>query len=359
MAASIPKTMKAWQFSSTSPTLEKNLKLNNSSTLPPTATKLAADTVLVQVLAVSLNPVDFKFPEIPLLGRLMVGSPSIPGLDYAGKVVATGPNSKKQSSTDLKVGEYVWGRLDGPSQYGTMAEYTVAPRKGCVALPKGISLVDGAAAGTVGLTAYQCIVPKFPAGQAVGKHIFINGGSGGTGTYGIQIAKNIGCHVTVTCSSRNRSLCEKLGADVVIDYTKGDVVTQLQKLPYKFDLVMDGVGSPANLYWHSHTFLHDKAPYVQIGAPISWAFVWESLTKALWPTFLGGGQRPWEFLGVESKVDHFEQLAKWMAEGKLKATIDEVYGMEDKGPVRAFEKVRSGRTQGKAVVKVVDEPGQA
>lgn len=143
MASKLPPTMKAWQLVSTSPTSERNLRLNSSAPLPASWTSLAPDQTLVQVLAVSLNPIDYRFPEIPILGRLMTGIPATPSIDFAGRVVATGPNSKRVSSTDLKPSQLVFGRLDGPTKFGTLAEYTVAPRAGCVPLPSGVSVIDG------------------------------------------------------------------------------------------------------------------------------------------------------------------------------------------------------------------------
>ena len=98
------------------------------------------------------------------------------------------------------------------------------------------------------------------------------------------------------------------------------------------------------------------APYVQVGTPeISLGFVYGMLCKTMWPRFLGGGQRPWEFLTLKSKLEDYEVLARWMQEGKVRAVVDEVFGMEDKGPVKAFEKVRTGRTKGKVVVKIAEE----
>lgn len=111
--------MKAWQLVSTSPTLEKNMKLNTSAPLPASSTSLAPDQTLVQVLAVSLNPIDYRFPEMPILGRLMTGSPATHSIDFASRVVATGPNSKRVSSTNLKPRQLVFGRLDGPTKFGT------------------------------------------------------------------------------------------------------------------------------------------------------------------------------------------------------------------------------------------------
>ncbi|KAI4156669.1 MAG: hypothetical protein LQ346_009134, partial [Caloplaca aetnensis] len=319
--------------------------------------------ILVNVLAVSLNPVDYKFPEIPYLGRLITGSPATPSIDFAGRVAAAGPNSGKVSSQDLEPGQLVYGRLDGPTKFGTLAEYTIAPRKGCVPIPAGVSVVDAACAASVALTAYQCIIPKLPRkegkeGKDGASRVFINGGSGGCGTFGIQIAKAAGCQVTTTCSGGNVPLCESLGADRVIDYRTQDVIAELRKMPL-FDLVVDNVGEPRDLYWASPSFTNPRAPYVQTGAPaINLGFVWGNLTKSLWPSWAGGGQRPWEFLKLESKVDDYAQIGRWMQEGKVRAVVDEVFGFgmegEDQGPVKAFEKLRTGRTRGKIVVKVAE-----
>ena len=341
--------MKAWQFSQTTDGLEKNLKLNNSASLPPTANSLAADQVLVQVLSASLNPVDYKFAQIPVLGNFIIKRPSSPGLDFAGRVVASGPNSTKISTEDLRPDQLVFGRHESPTHFGTLAEYTVVPRAGCVPLTEGVSVDDAACIGTAALTAYQCIVPNIKSGDRV----FINGGSGGVGSFGIQIAKVKGCFVATSCSSVNVELCKSLGADEVIDYKSKDIVAELKKMQ-KFDLVVDNVGTPSELYWQAHHFTKEGTKYVQVGGGLSFGEIYQLLSRMVWPGFLGGGQRPFEFLGVENKEDHFKEIAGWMAEGKVKALVDEVYGMEDKGPVRAFERLKTGRAKGKIVVRVAE-----
>ena len=91
-------------------------------------------------------------------------------------------------------------------------------------LPNGIEVDQAAAVGIAGLTAYQLIVPNTKQGDK----IFINGGSGGTGTFGIQMALAIGCHVTSTCPTGNVQLCKDLGADEVIDYKTTNVAQALK-----------------------------------------------------------------------------------------------------------------------------------
>lgn len=353
IASSIPQTMRAWQFEGTSPTLEANLKLNRSAPLPRGADALKTDQVLVKVLVASLNAIDFKAAELPVVGRLITGSPATPGMDFAGRVVALGPNSKKAQHTNLEVGQMVYGRLDDPTKFGTAAEYTIVPRVGCVPIPSGVSVNDAAAATSTGLTAYQAIVPKIKGNS--GERVFINGGSGGVGTFAIQIAKAMRCYVVTTCSTPNVELCRSLGADKVIDYKQKDVISEIKKME-KFDLVVDNVGFPADLYWHTPSFTKHGAPYVQVGAPaINVGFLLGNLYKQIWPGWLGGGKRPWEFMGVTNKSEDFAQLSKWMQDGKVRSIVDVVFDMEDKGPVRGYERVRSGRARGKVLVKIAEE----
>lgn len=351
-AAHLPQTMKAWQFASVTPTLEENLRFNSSAPLPAGATSLKPDQVLVNVLVVALNPIDFKFPEIPYLGRLVSGNPSTPSIDFAGRVAATGPNSKKVAAEDLQVGQLVYGRLATPQKFGTLAEYTIAERAGCVPIPPGMSLVDAACAASTGLTAYQDVVKI----QGAGKRVFINGGSGGCGVFGIQIAKATGFHVTTSCSTPNVELCKNLGADTVIDYKSKDVVAELKKTQ-PFDLVIDNVGLPTDLYWHMPSFSNPTAPYVQVGAlAVTPAFILGNLFKTYWPSWLGGGKRPWEFNHLENKPEDYAKLGRLMQEKKVRAIVDEVFGMEDRGPIKAFAKLRTGRAKGKIIVKLWGAP---
>lgn len=338
--------MKAWLFTSASGGLEKNLHLSDSAPLPPTAKSLPPDHTLVQVIACALNPVDHKVVEIPVVGGFVVKTPSSPGIDFAGRVVATGANTNKVASDDLRPGQLVFCMLGGPTQYGPLGEYTVVSREGCVPLPSGVDPVDASGIGVAGSTAYQCIVPKAKKGD----NVFINGGSGGTGTFGIQIAKAIGCDVTTTCSTANVELCKSLGADEVIDYKKQDIVEALKKSGKKYDLVVDNVGHDTSLYWRCHEYTSSGAQYVQVGAPSALLGFAGIAKMMVWPTLLGGGKRPYQFLGAKTKYEDLKQIGQWMQEGKVKAIIDQKFAFED--APKAFEKLKTGRAKGKVVVEV-------
>ena len=312
----------------------------------------------MQILSASLNPADYKFAEIPLLSALAIAKPAVPAVDFAGRVVDVGPGSSSSSSgenhpsgeEELGAGQLVFGRLVPPVRFGVLAQYAVVPRGGCVPLPLGVGVDDAACVGTAGLTAYQCIIPNVKTGDGV----FINGGSGGVGSFGIQIAKAKGCYVVASCSGANVQLCRSLGADHVVDYTSQDLVAELEKMARKFDLVVDNVGAPGELYWRAHHFTKPGARFVQVGAGVSAGAMFGLVSRMVWPGFLGGGKRPFRFLGVKNNPDQFRDIAGWMAEGKVKAVIDEVFGMDDQGPVRAFEKLKTGRVKGKLVVRVAD-----
>lgn len=349
MTNSIPSSMQAWQFSQATGGIDKHLALNKSAPLPPKANSLGQDQVLIKVITSALNPVDYKLAESSLLRRLVYGADATPGSDFAGRVVATGPNSGKVSKQDLKSGQLVFGKLDFPSKYGTLAEYTVATRAGCVSIPEGVKEDDAACVGIAGLTAYQSVVPFIRSGN----RIFINGGSSGVGTFAIQFAKVLGCHVTVSCSGGNADLCKSLGADEVIDYRIKDVVTELQKGP-KLDLVFDAVGTPAELYWQAHTYTKPEAVFTFIAGSPTLYSMYDIAARSFWPGFLGGGKRPFKFIGVASKADELTKIGEWMAEGKVKAVIDETFGLDDKGAPRAYQKLKTGRAKGKILVRMTD-----
>lgn len=336
--------MKAWQYTNASAGLERSLHLNEAAATPPTQL-LPKDQVMVEVVSMSVNPVDYKVAELGFLSKVIISTPASPGLDYCGRVAAIG-----DAVDSYRVGELVFGRLAKPTQHGTLGQYITASHDGCVALPKGVDVDQAVAIGTAGLTAYQCIVPNAKNGDK----IFINGGSGGTGTFGIQIGKAIGCHVTTSCSTPNVPLCKQLGADEVIDYRTTNVTEALKAKGQVFDLVVDNVGTPAELYKESTHFLRPSGKFVQVGAAPSLTEAGNIASKLMLPSFLGGGKRSYQFLNLKNSHEDLAQIGRWMQEGRVSAVIDEVFEYED--APKAYEKLKAGHAQGKIVVHVTDQP---
>ena len=338
--------MCAWQLSGSSGGIDKNLTLNNSAPLPTKSKSLGPNDVLVQIFSSALNPVDYKLAEVSLLRMVVYGTLATPGIDYAGRVVAIGKSPK----SDIKPGQLVFGCTYQPTKFGTLAEYAVVPRSGCVPIPEDVKVADAASIGCAGHTAYQSIVPYVKSGERV----FINGGSGGTGIFGIQIAKVIGCYVVASCSAANAELCKSLGADEVIDYRSQDVVESL-KQKVNFDLVIDNVGRPSELYWEAHKFMTGKGIIAQVAFGPSLGSLYDVTTRLLWPGFLGGMKRRYSVVTLKPEASELQEMIEWMKEGKIKAVIDDVFDMEEKGAVRAFQKLKTGRAKGKILVRIAQE----
>lgn len=179
-------TMQAWQYSAVQGKVEDSISVNDVA--KPNASSLANGHLIVQVITAALNPVDYKLPEAGFIGRMMIPRPATVGLDFCGRVVAKHP-----SSNAFEEGQLVFGAYASLTGAGALSQYIVIPEKFCAVLPPGVDPDHGAAVGTAAITAYQSLMTDTPKS---GAKIFINGGSGGTGTWAIQFARAMGAEVT-------------------------------------------------------------------------------------------------------------------------------------------------------------------
>lgn len=194
----------------------KKEKLHLTETAEPV---LNENEVLVEIYAAGVNLLDSKIRNGEFKMILPYKTPIILGHDVAGAVVKTGAKVTK-----FKVGDKVYSR---PADYriGTFAERIAIHENDVAIKPQNISMEEAAGIPLVGLTAWQALVEK--ADLKKGQKVFIQAGSGGVGTFAIQLAKHIGATVATTTSSANIDLVKSLGADVVIDYRKDDFETIL------------------------------------------------------------------------------------------------------------------------------------
>ncbi|KAH6967630.1 hypothetical protein BKA56DRAFT_596935 [Ilyonectria sp. MPI-CAGE-AT-0026] len=326
-------TTKAWQYTNIRDGLENSLHINVSAPAPSKAS-LSKGQILVQVISAALNPVDYKLPEVGLIRMLVLQNPATPGLDFCGRVVAT-----HDSDQDMREGQLVFGAVSPLLKYGTLSELIIAPTSQCTILPDGVDPNHAATVGVAGLTAYQSLL----LGKTKeGSRVFINGGSGGTGTFGIQLAKAMGAHVTTTCSTANTGLCRQLGADMVLDYKEVNVISELEKLGQVFDIAVDNVGTP-DLYEASHHFLKPDGRFLQVN------FNLLAVRRKLQPAWLGGGSRQFIIVGVKTKMEDLSRIGQWLEEGKVKPVV-QIFKWED--VPKAYAMIKSGRTVGKIVVRV-------
>lgn len=218
---------------------------------------VGAQDVLIRITHTSVNPVDWKIREGYLKDFLPHRFPIIPGWDAAGVVAAIG-----KDVTDVKVGDEVYAYTRLPEVHsGTYAEFIAVPESFVARKPKDVSLAAAAALPLVGLTAYQALHEILNV--KAGERLLVTGGAGGVGSLAIQFAVAAGVHVTATAGSSNQGYLKELGADVALDYTKGNVAEAAKaSTPAGFDAVFDAVGG-ASLQ-EAATLLKDGGRLVSI-----------------------------------------------------------------------------------------------
>src|SRR5215207_9649808 len=174
--------------------------------------ELREDDVLVEIHAAGVNLLDAKIRDGEFKLILPYRLPLILGNDVAGVVVRVGSRVRR-----FKPGDEVYAR-PSDDRIGTFAEF-IAMKEDAVAMkPKNLSMEEAASIPLVGLTAWQALIEK--ANLKKGQKVFIQAGSGGVGTFAIQLAKHLGATVATTTSADNTDLVKKLGADIIIDYRK-------------------------------------------------------------------------------------------------------------------------------------------
>jgi NADPH:quinone reductase-like Zn-dependent oxidoreductase len=183
--------------------------------------------VVVDIFAASVNAADYKVR----LGHAHYGQLTLPhilGRDFSGMVSAVGDGA------DLELGEEVFAVTRAPAD-GAYAEKIAIQADIVARKPPGLGHDEAAALALVGITAQHAL--EEAARLRRGETILIQGGAGGVGGFGIQLAKHIGAHVVTTASAANADYVRELGADRVIDYQSTDFTTQVAGCDVVFDTV--------------------------------------------------------------------------------------------------------------------------
>jgi len=247
---------------------------------------------------------------------------------------------------------------------GSLAEYIVAAPPLVLPKPPHLSFEASGSVGLTGLTSWMCLVDH--ADLQAGQRVFINGGIGGTGLWGIQIAKGLGAHVVSTCSEQSRELVLRAGADEVIDYRAVDLVEHLKanySSPDKqLDIIYDCVGLTTALYPFSTAYLKPAGIFVDICAMASpketggHVRSFARLLERSWrPSWLGGTPRRYKsalLLAHNSKAS-FAKLDALIREKSIEPILDSVFPFD--GAPQAFERLMQGRAKGKIVIRVSDQ----
>ncbi|KAF3444664.1 hypothetical protein FNV43_RR14357 [Rhamnella rubrinervis] len=312
--APIPSVQKAWIYPEYGKSSEV-LKLDENFPVP----EVKEDQVLIKVVAASLNPIDFK-RMLGIFRNTDSPRPIVPGYDVAGVVVKVGSQVKK-----FKVGDEVYGDInekavDGPKQFGTLAEYTAAEERVLALKPNNLSFVEAASLPLAIETAYEAFER---AELSAGKSVLVLGGAGGVGTLAIQLAKQVfgASRVASTASTRKLDLLRSLGADSAIDYTK----EKFEELPEKFDVVFDTVGEGEKAVKAAK----EGGKVVAIIPPVTP------------PTIIF-------FLTSNGAI--LEKLKPYLESGKVKPVLDPNSPFPFSKTVEAFSHLETSRATGKVVV---------
>ena len=303
--------------------------------------------ILVQVHSAGVNLLDSKIRNGEFKMFLPYATPFTLGHDVSGVVTKVGSNVSK-----FKVGDEVYARA-ADHRIGTFAEF-ISLNEGDVAIkPKNLSMEEAASIPLVGLTAWQALVEK--ANLKKGQKVFIQAGSGGVGTFAIQLAKHLGATVATTTSSSNIDLVKSLGADIVIDYKNED----FENVVKDYDLVLNS--QDRKTLEKSLKVLKTGGKVISISGPPDPDFGRQ--IKANWFLkiifkYLSAGIRKkakrlgvnFSFLFMRAQGEQLNQITKLIESGVIKPVIDKVFPFEQTNEAMAY--VETGRAKGKVVIKV-------
>jgi len=278
------------------------------------------DEVLIRVMAAAVNPVDVFIRE----GRSNQ-FPLIPGMDVAGVVEQAG-----NTVTKFKPGAAVYAYLSFEEQ-GGYAEFAVAKQDHVALKPRSIDFEHAAAVPLAATTAWQALVET--AGLSAGQTVLIHGGSGGVGTFAVQIAKARGAKVIATASTANQDLLKQLGVDQPIDYT----TTKFEDVVKDVDVVLNAVRGDT---------LARSYGVVKKGGIIV------SITGQPDPAELEKHGIRGSGLGAHPDAKVLEELAKLIDAGKITPIVSVVMPLVD--VAKAHEQIASRHTRGKIVLKIAE-----
>jgi NADPH:quinone reductase-like Zn-dependent oxidoreductase len=288
-----------------------------------------ADEVLVEVVAMSVNPADWHSMRAkPAFSRLSLGllRPKHPvlGVDVAGRIDAVG-----SEVTRFKAGDEVYANLLDCG-YGGFAEYVSARVDFVSPKPANLSFEEAAAVPMAAVTALQGL--RHHGEVRPGEKVLVNGASGGVGTFGVQIAKAFGAEVTGVTSTRNLELVRSIGADHVIDYTTTDFTREGEG----YDRILDAIGNRS---------VADLRRALAGGGKA--AVTGFTTVGRLLGVSLRGGKDIAQ-VSAHATAGDLEELTRLIEAGRVRPVIDRRYRFEEIPQAIAY--LEQGHTRGKVVV---------
>jgi len=334
------KTMKAFTFKRYGKSPELGFDNIDYPSIGP-------DEILVKVYAVGLNPIDNMIPTGIFKPVLHFKLPATLGSDLSGIVIATGSRV-----TSFKPGDEIFASIFDRGT-GSLAEFAVVPESLAAIKPANIDFVQAASLPMVSLTAWQALTER--ACLQSGQKVFIPAGSGGIGSFAIQLAKHLGAKVGTTTSSVNVEWVSRLGADEVVDYKKQEFENVLSG----YDIVLGTVRG--DTIEKSTRVLKPGGKIISLIGPLDAAFARDRQLN-LFLRFLFGlmsrkiirlakkRSQTYSFLFVRPDGAQLTQISKLIEAEHIVPVIDKVFpfaAVKD-----ALDYLAGGHAKGKVVVKI-------
>lgn len=305
------------------------------------------DEILVQVHAAGLNPIDNMIPKGAFKPIIRLQLPTTLGSDLAGVVVEVG-----SSVTRFKPGDSVFASTFDIGM-GALAEFAVVPENAAAFKPANLDFVQAASIPMVGLTSWQAL--KERANVQPGQKVFIPAGSGGIGTFAIQLAKHLGAKVGTTTSAANVDLVRSLGADEVIDYKK----QEFEEVLKDYDVVLGTVRGDA--IEKSLQILKPNSNVISLIGPPDSAFARARGMNFLMRFVFGLLSRKikrlaskrgveYSFLFVRPDGEQLTKIAELLQTETIHPVIDQIFQIYQAKEALAY--LEKGRAKGKVVVRM-------
>ncbi|EKO40529.1 MAG: Zn-dependent oxidoreductase, NADPH:quinone reductase [Solidesulfovibrio magneticus str. Maddingley MBC34] len=308
---------------------------------------LKANELLVQVHAAGVNPIDNMIPTGKFKPILHFQLPATLGSDLAGVVTKIGSHV-----TRFKPGDAVFANLFDLGT-GAIAEFAVVPESFAALKPKNLDFVQAASIPMVGLTSWQAL--KERANLKAGQKVFIPAGSGGIGTFAIQLAKHLGAVVGTTTSTGNVELVRRLGADEVVDYKK----QEFEEVLRGYDAVLGTVRGDA--IEKSIGILKPGGLIVSLVGPLDaafararrlnffLAFVFSMMSRKIM-RLARKQEVTYQFLFMRPEGAQLAEIGKLLEAERIQPVIDKVFPFEQANDALSY--LAQGHSKGKVVIKI-------
>ncbi len=313
------------------------------------APKTGPSDILVRVHAASVNPVDFKLRDGKLRLLRRYRFPLILGHDCAGEVVQVG-----EDVTQFKVGDRIFSRPRN-GRIGTFAEFIAIDQSEAALMPPNLNYHEAASLPLVALTSWQALVDV--AQLKPRQQLLIPAGSGGVGTFAIQLAKHIGAEVWTATSGKNLEFVKSLGADHAINYQDEDFEKRVNNL----DVVFDTLGGDS--LDRSFAITRPNGWVVSIAGSPDYRNAEEmglDMLRSLLLRVVGlrvnsRARRAgvnYRFIFMKPLGEELAQIAALISEGVIKPVVDRIFPISE--CQSAIEYSASGRARGKIVISLID-----